>query len=210
MAQPVVAPLFAAAPLAPAPDAFGDPGAASGREPRSAPAAGPEEDRSPAAPRADEGPREDAPRAARADDGPAVRPLPPAAHRSPVIERRPPATPAPAAPPQDRERAEPEAAAPPAPARAPRALDGPPQAARLAPVALAVARVRPEPASAAWRDAPGEPARAAEKDPVVVVSIGRIEVRAATPAPAPPPVASPRRPPAPSLEEYLQPRRGSR
>lgn len=49
----------------------------------------------------------------------------------------------------------------------------------------------------------------AEQAPVVVVTIGRIEVRATTPA-APPRPQAPRKPAAVSLEDYLQPRRRNR
>jgi len=50
---------------------------------------------------------------------------------------------------------------------------------------------------------------ASEDAPIVLVTIGRIEVKAIAPA-APPPPPAPRKPAAVSLEDYLQPRRRHR
>jgi hypothetical protein len=65
------------------------------------------------------------------------------------------------------------------------------------------------PSSVRSREHPADFSRQVDVAPVVVVNIGRIEVRATTPTAAatPPP---PRKPAAVSLEDYLQPRRRNR
>jgi hypothetical protein len=86
---------------------------------------------------------------------------------------------------------------------------GPPAAERAAftaPVAVML------PASPAPRDVGAIPLAEPEApaEPVVNVTIGRIEVRAAAPAPASAPRAAPRPPPPESLGDYLKRRNGGR
>lgn len=203
VAHPVVAPLFAAGPPLPAESAEGESwgeGPAAGEQPA------PSADRA----RASRDPRE----------GPASREepaLPASALPEPAPGARPPHVPSPgpirsravavegritegrntetAAAAQD---GRPPAAAAPA---APGSRRGPaPEQAPLVPL-------QPREALSFARNTSAPP-DAAGAAPIVRISIGRIDVRAVTPArPAPPPAPPARREEAVSLEEYLRPRR---
>jgi hypothetical protein len=83
------------------------------------------------------------------------------------------------------------------------------EAPRPEPRLVRVSSIQPAEASRPAAALSAERSRPAEEGPVVVVNIGRIEVRATTPPAAAPPLA-PRKPAAVSLEEYLQPRRRNR
>ncbi|CAN5908759.1 hypothetical protein BH23GEM7_BH23GEM7_23950 [soil metagenome] len=148
---------------------------------------------------------------------------PPTVYRGPLVageiaprgeggetQRRPepPAAAAPRAPPV-RPQAEPEPLAGPSPAAA--VPERPRASLRAIPIQPSIVRTeeqrRESPSSGTGTDGNG----AGEAAPIVRVSIGRIEVRAITEAPPPPPAV--RRPAAPrlSLDEYLRERaRGER
>jgi hypothetical protein len=108
-----------------------------------------------------------------------------------------------------------EPAAPPAARSAPSAVAPPGDGARdtvaNASRQPASTQIVPVPPPPALPPAPSHARRAqpADEGPVVVVNIGRIEVRALT-APAPPAPPPARRPAAVSLEEYLKPKRRDR